>query len=166
MAELGKSYTLGDLMNIDSGRQTKAAGCAVELIRIYHELRSESIPDKFKSFFGGKNMLNTYYIVFKFLVTSDTGKKHIVFIKTNPDFDLTNWENNKAQVYCDCEDFKYRSAYTLENNNSLFLNDKTKISLGPAISTPPKRTTSLLCKHAFAAVKWLVSNYSNIMKTI
>ena len=159
-------YTLGDLMNIDATRQSKANMCTVELVKIYHELEPESILDKFKSYFGGRNMLNTYHVVFKFLVTSDTGKQHTVFIKTNPDFDLMNWDDNKAQVYCDCEDFKYRSAYTLENSESLLLNDRTKLSLGPAVTTPPKRSPSLLCKHAFAAVKWLIGNYSNIMKTI
>lgn len=160
------SYTLGDLMNIDATRQSKANLCTVELVKIYHELQPESILDKFKAFFGGRNLLNTYYVIFKLLVTSDTGKKHTVFIRTNPDFDLMNWENNKAQVFCDCEDFKYRSAYTLENSDSLFLNDRTKLLLGPALTTPPKRSPSLLCKHAYAAVKWLINNYSNLMKTI
>lgn len=153
-------------MNIDANRQNRAASCSVELLKTYHELNIESIPDTLKASFGGRNMIQVYQIVLKFLVTSDTGKKHIVFIKTNPDFDLVNWENNVADVYCDCEDFKYRSAYTLENSNALFLNDRTKLSLGPALTTPPKRNTSLLCKHAFAAVRWFVGNYSNIMKTI
>ena len=158
--------TLGDLMNVDASRQEKASSCKVELVKIYHEVNSESIPDNLKIIFNGKNILNIYYVVFKFLVTSDTGKKHFVFLRTNPDFDLTNWENNIAQVYCDCEDFKYRSAYILEDRNSLFENDKTKLSLGPALTTPPKRTPSLLCKHAYAALNWFVSNYSNLMKVI
>ena len=158
--------TLGNLMNIDSGRQNKAASCTVELLKTYHELNIESIPDTIKSNFGNHNMIQVYQIVLKLLVTSDTNKKHIVFIKTNPDYDLINWENNTAEVYCDCEDFKYRSAYILESNNALFENDKTKLLLGPALTTPPKRTTNLLCKHAFAAVNWFIENYSNIMKTI
>ncbi len=155
--------TLGELMNIDSGRQTKAAGCSVELVKIYHEVKSEAVPDNLKSSFGGRNMINIYNVIFKFIVTSDSGKKHVVFIKTNPSAD---WENNTAEVYCDCEDFKYRSAYTLENSKALFQNDKTKLSLGQALTTPPKRTPSLLCKHAYAAVKWLISNYTNLMKTV
>ena len=158
--------TLGELMNIDAGRQTKAASCSVELVKIYHEVNSESIPDTIKANFGGHNTINIYNIIFKFIVTSDTGKKHVVIIKTNPDFDLGHWENNIAEIYCDCEDFKYRSAYTLGGSKSLFENDKTKLSLGPALTTPPKRTTSLLCKHAYAALKWFVSNYANLMKTV
>jgi hypothetical protein len=158
--------TLGELMNIDATRQGKAGSCSVELVKIFHELKPESIPDKIKSSFGGRSIVQIYYVVFKFSVTSDTGKKHTVYIKTTPDFDLVNWENNRAFVYCDCEDFKYRSAYTLNSNNALFENDKTKLSLGPALTTPPKRTPSLLCKHAYAALNWFVSNYSNLMKTI
>lgn len=162
-----KSYTLGDLMNIDGTRQQKANACSVELVKVYHELRPKSILDKFKAFFGKKNILNTYYVIFKFSVKSDTGQEHVVFIKTNPDFNLQNWDNNKAQVFCDCADFKYRSAYSLNQHNSLFLNDKTKLSLGPALTTAPKRMQpTLLCKHSYAAVQWLVNNYSNVMQTI
>ena len=158
--------TLGDLMNIDAGRQTKAASCNVELVKIYHEIKIESVPDPLKAMYGGRNMINTYYVIFKFLVTSDTGSKHTVFIKTAPDFDMNGMENNMAEIYCDCPDFMYRSAYTLKGSDALFLNDKTKMSLGQALSTPPKRTTSLLCKHAYAALKWFVQNYANLMKTI
>ena len=158
--------TLGELMNIDAGRQNKAASCSVELVKIYHDIISETIPDSIKAQYGGKNTINVYYVVFKFLVTSDTGSKHTVIIKTSPDFDMMGWENNTAEIYCDCPDFMYRSAYTLKGSSALFLNDKTKMSLGQALSTPPKRTTSLLCKHAYAALKWFVSNYPNLMKTI
>ena len=158
--------TISELMNIDAGRQGKAASCIVELIKIYHEVKTESIPDPLKAQYGGRNMINTYYVVFKFLVTSDTGSKHTVIIKTSPDFNLSGWENNTAEVYCDCQDFMYRSAYTLKGSSALFLNDKTKLTLGQALSTPPKRTTSLLCKHAYAALKWFISNYANLMKTV
>lgn len=158
--------TLGDLLNIDSGRQNKAAGCTVELVKIYHELESEPIPDAIKAQYGGRNTLNIYYTIFKFTVTSDTGNKHTVFIKTAPDFEGSGWQDNPTQVYCDCPDFMYRSAYTLRGGAGLFENAKTKMALGQALTTPPKRTTSLLCKHAYAAIKWFVANYNNLMKTI
>ena len=86
----------------------------------------------------------------------------------NPDFDLNKWEFNQVQIYCDCPDFKYRSAYLLNQRGSLFLTDRIKINLGASLTDTPKKgsKTSLLCKHAFASLQWLVMNYSNLMKTI
>lgn len=163
-----RQYTLGNLMNIDMSRQVKASRCSVELIKTFHELKKETLLDKFKAFFNGKNIINTYYLIFKFEVTSDTGNKHTVFIRVDPDFELNDWENNRVQIYCDCQDFKYRSAYRLAQHDSLFLTDKLKIRLGSATTDAPKSktTTTLLCKHSFAALNWLIANYASLMRTI
>lgn len=165
--KLFKKYTLGDLMMIDSGRQERASSCQVILEKTYHELKKATILDKFKSLFkSSAGLINSYYVIFKFRVISGSGGTHKVIIKTCPDFDLNDWENNRAWIYCDCPDFKYRSAYILNQHNSLFLTDKIKIALGQAMTDKPKGGTSLLCKHSFAAVRYLISNYSSIMKTI
>lgn len=160
-----RQYTIADLLNADRTRLAKAAQCVVEFEKTYHELKSETLSDKIKALFGGKNLLRAYYVIFKLKVTSDTGKVHTVFIRTNPDFNLTNYYNNKVQIYCDCDDFKYRSAYHLKTKNSLFLNDRIKIALGAAINDAPKSktATSILCKHALAALNWLVENYTSVM---
>lgn len=162
-----RPYTIGELMNIDKNRQSRSENCSVSLIKIYHELKKETILDKFKSFFSG-NVINVYYVIFKLEVQSDTGNKYKVFIRLNPDFDLTDWSNNKIKIYCECADFKYRSSYLLNRHNSLFLNDKVKVSLGEALSDAPKAKTrtTLLCKHSFAALNWLIKNYSSLMRTI
>jgi hypothetical protein len=34
-----------------------SASCSVELVRIYHEVKSESIPDPLKAQYGGRNMI-------------------------------------------------------------------------------------------------------------
>ena len=47
----GNQYTIGDLMNIDAGRQERAGSCQVKLLKTYHELKKESVLDKFRSFF-------------------------------------------------------------------------------------------------------------------
>lgn len=161
--------TLGDLMNVtDANKVMKARLCTVELENIYHDLEPMSLMEKIKNFFLGRNIVNVYHITFKFKVISDTKETHTVFIRIKPDYELTNWTNNSAQVYCDCESFKYQSAYLLNQYNSLFLNDKTRIALGPAITQAPKNMarTSTLCKHSLAAVNFLVNNYANIMKTV
>ena len=163
---LSSQYTMGEIMNIDSGRQERAGSCSVSLVNTYHEVKQETPLDKFKSLFLGKPVITTYYVIFKFKVTSGSGKSYTVIIRTNPDFDLKNWSNNKVQVYCDCPDFKYRSAYQLGKRKSLFLNDRIRTNLGESITEAPKRAPSLLCKHSFAALQWLISNYSSIMRTI
>ena len=155
-----KQYTIGDVMNIDSGRQERAGGCNVSLLNTFHELKDESVLEKFKALVLGRGMIKKYL--------SDKGNKHYVYIRVAPDFDLTQWKNNKVKIYCDCADFKYRSAYVLNQHEALFLNSKIQSALGPAVSDAPrgKHPTSLLCKHAYAALNYLVSNYSNIMKTV
>ena len=158
-------YTLGGLMTVDSGRQSKADLCTVELLKTYHEIKRESVPEALKSKLG--NIINKHYIVLSFKVTSDTKKEHLVYVKMNPDFN-NNWSENEVEVYCDCADFKFRSAYILNQNNSLFTTNRTKISLGSAITERPKTktATSLLCKHAYAVIKWLLINYKNVMRFI
>ena len=166
--DIKRSYTLGQLMNIDAMRQERASYCQVELVKTYHLLDLVALPDRLRSQFGRKTHLRGYFVVFKFKVVSNTGKAHIVYIRVNPDFDLNKWDQNQAQVYCDCEDFKYRSSWTLNDKNSLFLTDRIKNDLGASLTETPKKgsKTSLLCKHAFAAVQWLVNNYVSVMKTI
>ena len=168
MALFTKQYTIGDVMNIDSGRQERASGCTVNLIKTFHELKEESVLEKFKALVLGRGTVKKYYVTFKFEVTSDKGHKHFVFIRTAPDFDLTKWKSNKVKIYCDCADFKFRSAYLLNQHDALFLTSKIQGALGPAVSDAPrgKAPTSLLCKHGYAALNYLVNNYSNIMKTI
>ena len=168
MALFSRQYTIGDVMNIDSGRQSRASGCVVKLEKVYHEIREESILDRFKARFLGRSVAKRYYVILKFSVVSDKGNSHDVFIRISPDFNLTNWKTNRVKIYCDCADFKYRSAFLLGQHDSLFLTDKLKMALGPAVENAPreKHATTLLCKHAYAALNYLVMNYSNIMKMI
>lgn len=159
-----EQFTIGELMNIDNTRQAKAANCEVELVKVFHELQKENVLSKFKSAFLGKNSINTYYLILKFKVTSDTGGVHKVYVRLNPDFNLSSYTNNKVKIYCDCDDFKYRSAYTLGKRDSVFLPNLAKTKLGPSLVEPPrKQYTTLLCKHAYAVLNWLVSNYRAVM---
>lgn len=165
----GRQYTLGELMNIDEDRQRKSYDYSVKLVKTYHQVKPESLLSKFKSFFLGNNTALMYYVIFKLSVTSNSsGKSYEVIIRTDPDYDLNNWMNNRVKIYCSCPDFKYRSAYVLEKRNSLFTNDRIKTALGSAMVDAPKgkHRTSLLCKHAFAALSWLLDNYQTVMKTI
>lgn len=161
---LNRPYSLSELLQTDDGRMDRAAGCTVELVKTYHDVRPATLSEKLKSRFLGKSLLNSYNLIFKFRVTSETGKSHTVFIKTEPDFDSGSGANNKCQIYCDCKDFMYRSAYELNRRHSLFLNDKTTATLGSALTIAPKKQSgSLLCKHAYAALQWLINNYSIVL---
>ena len=82
----------------------------------------------------------------------------------------------KSQVYdrhqvilpSTCKDFQFRSAYVLNKHKSLFRSESTEARLGRAITEAPKKghSTSLLCKHAFAALSYLQNNYSYIMQSL
>lgn len=163
-----ESYTIGELMSIDPGRIERSMGCSVSLLRTFHEVKKASLLDKFRSWFQGKSLVNIYYVIFQFQVLSSSGKKYQVIIKCSPDFNLTEWTSNKVQIYCQCPDFQYHSAYILKQGNSLFLTDRTRSALGEAVSKSPRGKTrpSFLCKHAYAALSYLVNNYSSIMRTI
>lgn len=160
----GKRYTVGELMNIDQGRQGRAGNCSVSLVNTYFSLKEEGIAAKFAQLFGG-NTLKVCYITLKLKVKSDTGNSHFVFIQLEPDFSLNDWSNNQVRVYCDCADFKYRSAYLLDKRDSLFANDWIKLTLGQALTDKPdgKKGTTLLCKHVYAVLQWLMTNYDNVM---
>ena len=80
-------------MTVDSGRQSKADLCTVELLKTYHEIKRESVPDALKLKLG--NIINKHYIVLSFKVTSDTKKEHLVYVKMNPDFN-NNWSENEV----------------------------------------------------------------------
>ena len=70
-------------------------------------------------------------------------------------------------IYCSCADFKYRSAYTLDSRGSLFKTTKISAALGSAVNEAPKKLgTTLLCKHSYAALVWLMNNYRSVMKSI
>ena len=156
---LTKSYSISELMSIDSGRQERAGACSVRLEETYHEIQKESILDKFKRmFFRDKSMMNIHYVIFKFKVISNTGNEHTG----------TEGLENKVQIYCTCRDFQFRSAYILNQHKSLFRSDATEARLGRAITEAPKKghSTSLLCKHAYAALNYLQSNYQFIMQSL
>lgn len=161
-------YTISELLSIDQGRQARAANCRVTLINTFYSIKEETLMDKVRSFLNKSPRRQVFYITFKFQVKSDTGNVHNVYIQVDPDFDLNKGGSNHVRIYCGCADFKYRSAYALGQRNSLFLNGRTLSDLGDSWKTAGtgKAGQSLLCKHAFASLNWLMSHYSNIMRNI
>lgn len=161
-----KEYSLGELLNISSERQERSSSCSVQLSQTYHMIKSETLLEKFKSLLFNSPTITMYYIIFKFQVISDTGNAHTVIVQTSPDYDIVNWETNKVKIYCDCNDFKFRSSYYLKQRGNLFINDRVQINLGQAMTDKPKRSTSPCCKHCHAVLQFLIQNYPNLMKTI
>lgn len=138
----------------DPGRGGRAGSCTVQFLGKQYILGTETLSDKLKNALR-RTQVGTYYIVFKFQVISDTGHTHKVYIQTLPVADLSG----PAKVYCDCNDFKFRCAYVLEQHGSLLRSPKTDSKLGEAITTAPKRASgTCLCKHAIAAIQELLKN--------
>ena len=161
-------YTIGELMSIDQSRQAKAAQCKVSLLNTFYTLKEESLLGKLKSLLKGSPRRQVFYVTFKLQVKSDTGSIYNVFIQLDPDFDLSKSMSNNIKIYCGCADFKYRSAYALGQRDSLFLNGVTSSDLGDSWKTAGtgKAGQTLLCKHSFAALSWLLNNYSKIMSNL
>ena len=163
-----RRYTIGELMAVDEGRQQKASRCRVSLLNTYYSLKKENLIGKIRNFIKGTPNRTVFYITFKVQVKSDTGSFYNVYLQIDPDFNLSKSDSNPIKVYCGCADFKYRSAYELGRRGSLFLSSRTKSDLGDAYKTAGtgKRGKTLLCKHAYAAVNWLLNNYGNLMKNL
>lgn len=150
-----RTWTISDIMSASGDRPQKAGACSVEFVGKQYELKPETLPDKLKSLLR-RSQVHTYYIIFKFKVTSETGHTHNVLIRTLPKADM----GGPVQIYCDCNDFKYRCAYGLQQHGALYRSPKTDTKLGEAITTAPKRSGSTLCKHALAAITELTSNFN------
>lgn len=147
----------------------RSQGCQVTLTKVYHELRQEGIIEKFKKFFTRrKDLMNVYYVIFEFNVTSDTGHSYKVFIRTLADFGGSEYMKNKIQIYCGCQDFKFRSAWLLNKHEALFKTTKTSALLGQSITDSPSNNTRMsgLCKHSMAAVNYFISHYQQLMRSI
>ena len=144
------------MMNTDPGRGQRASACTVQFLGKQYILSTETLPDRLRNTLK-RSQVGTYYIVFKFQVTSPNGHTHKVYIQTLPVADLSG----PAKVYCDCNDFKFRCAYALEQAGGLLRNPKSDGKLGEAITTAPKSPTgTILCKHALAAINELTRNAS------
>lgn len=162
------TWTLSDIMRVDQGRQQKASGCQVYLQGSYMDLEKEKILDKFKRFFvRSKSTMNTLFVVFKFMVISETGHSYEILLRTQYDPTGVLGMGNTVQIYCPCPDFKFKSAWTLDQHKALFRNSRVDLDLGPATTNSPKRPPkTVLCKHAYSAVMDLSRNYYNYMRNV
>lgn len=163
-----KRWTLSDLMNIDVSRQQKSSGCSVYLQDTYVEIVNEGILDKFKKFFTrNKSIMNVMYVIFKFYVVSETGHSYEILIRTQYDPHSSLFMKNLVQVYCGCADFKFKSAWELNQHSSLFRSDRTDLELGQSITNAPKKKYGItLCKHSYAAIMYLINNYNYLMRNV
>ena len=162
-------YSIRDLMDIDKNRVSKSSELSVKLTDIYHEVKQESILDRFKRFFfRNKDVLNVYYVIFRFEVSSPSGNTYVVLVRTYPDFNIKNYLDNKVEVYCQCSDFQFRCSYNLNRHKNLYRSTQTDSILGQALTQAPKPgyKTSMSCKHVYAVLSYLSSNYINIMRNL
>lgn len=163
MGWFSKELTIGDLMNIDPGRIKRSEMLEkVKLVEVYNILREESILGKILRFFKLKT-LPIFYKVVKYSVLSNSGSTYIVFIKVSPGFDINRFYRNKVQVFCNCADFKYRSAYILNKHDNVYINQSTKDFLGIALTTAPTKVgTTPICKHIYAVIEQFKLDYKKL----
>jgi hypothetical protein len=142
-------YSIGDLMNIDKDRMQKSSEMTVNLTNVYHEIKKESIFEKFKKFFfRNKDVMNVYYVIFRFEVSSPSGSVYTVLIRTYPDFDIKNYLDNTVEIFCSCSDFQFRCTYginaQINGNNELVLPTNNVVE--------PNRTLEFLNEDIFRGI--------------
>lgn len=159
MAWYVKTLRIKDLFNVDMGRIERSKNLKVRYVKTYQILKKNTLINKILKFLGLKYML-TFYKVFKYIVQSDSGSQYTVFIKCSPGFDKKIL-NNKVQVYCNCADFMYRSAYILNRTDNLYRNKYIDKALGIALTTKPTTVpggTTVVCKHVYAVLQDFKNN--------
>lgn len=168
-----KTLTLNQLIQIDQGRQERSAYLVPELDKVYHLVKQETLWEKVRKFFTrDKTVVNMYYNVYVYNVSSPSGSVHRVFIEMQPNFNKTYFFDNIAKVYCTCADFKFRYAWELKMRDNLFRNRRIDMELGIAIQQEPTEKTknsslgSHMCKHVYAAINHLSSHYNEIMNNL
>ena len=65
-----RKFTIGELQMVDADRTERANNCQVKLIKIYHELKPETLLSKIRTFFGGRADVLAHYVIFKLAITS------------------------------------------------------------------------------------------------
>jgi len=102
----------------------------------------------------------------RFVVNSPSGSKYTVYVELQPKDTVKKLLKTEVKIFCSCNDFKYRSAYTLGKENNLFLAPSIEKHLGIAITEPPRRvTTTNLCKHLYAVMMYIKSNLNKLNLT-
>jgi len=158
MSIFSRKLTITSLLSIDEGRIERSENLDVIYNQTYFVIRTTSIYQKILNFLGIK--VNLLYAIVKYRVASDSGRTYTVLLETNPQFNSSDFLANNIRVFCSCDDFKYRAAYTLGSTDNLYLNTPTKSHLGIALTTRPTRVdTTPCCKHCFAAINDLNKNF-------
>lgn len=94
---------------------------------------------------------------------TDSGSVYSIFLELEPKAKFSELINSKVKVFCSCNDFKFRSAYILNKENNLVLFDAIEKHLGIAIKEKPRVVNpSKMCKHIFAVISWIKSNYNKL----
>jgi len=152
MAWWNKTLTIADLLDIDKGRINRSKDLKVEYIKTENIIRKMSLLDKiFRIFKRGPKLI--YYKIVRYKVISNSGNSYTVLIKINPGFDIKQFLKNKVEVFCTCDDFKYRAAYELNKTDNLVKIKATLEHLGIAVTKAPTRVaTTPICKHIFAVL--------------
>lgn len=164
-----RSWAIEDIFNTTQERQFKSGGCSVSYEGVTRHLEKLPIIDRWKSlFFRNKSSMYTLWVTFSFKVTSnESGKVYPIKIRVQYDPYNELVYKGKIQIYCGCPDFKFGSAYELNQHDALYRSEETDLKLGPSITTSPKkRRGGILCKHSYAAVNYLIENYKTLMSYV
>lgn len=161
-----KTLTTRDLLNISQARKDRAKDLkSVKFIARYVTIVNRPTTGFLRKIISLFKNPVTMSLVYKFEVRSNSGKTYKILIDAPNDLSMESFLKAKLKVFCECADFKYRSAYGLNKTNNLYLNKATKDHLGIAITDEPtKITPTPSCKHIYATVNYFYANFNSINK--
>ena len=154
---------LYQLLKIDPERIQRSSNIKVELEN------SSILVEERKGFFnrlwgrlrGKPNVVNN---LLKFSCTNvSNDHKYTVYFKIQPQNNYSKLLSSKVEIFCSCNDFKYRSAYRLNKENNLFRVPAIEKYLGIALTVKPTQVqTTPVCKHIYAVSGWLSKNLKEL----
>lgn len=152
------------LLDIDDGRLKRAEDIKVDLLQT-HTVLSE--PSNFLVRLIRRLLMRpkilTYVLVFE-CTNIKNYNKYKVAVELSPQVSFQKLLSTKVKYYCSCDDFLYRAAWVLNNDESLFINASNKDRLKPAITQKPQHMnrTTTMCKHVAAVFEYIRKNFKNL----
>lgn len=153
-----------DILDIDEGRLSRAKDIQVTLLKTYplYSEPSNKIIKWLRRLFQRPYII-TYAYLFQ-TVNVKSSSTYKVIIEIGPQNDYRRVLNSEAKIYCQCADFKFRSAWVLNHTDNLFLNKNIETELSVALDQKPTNmnNTTTSCKHIVAAFGYIKRNFKDL----
>lgn len=154
---------LAELIQIDKDRIKRSEDIKVELKWNKIVTYNQNLFKKFWRIITRRNIVLVHNL-YKFEVTNKSnGNVNILYLEIEPQKSLNKIMSSRVKVFCQCADFKFRSAYILNQEDNLFRSPKLDEHLGIALTVPPtKIIPTPVCKHVYAMIDYVRNHLTKL----